>query len=458
MDKLASVSRASLGSRRMSSAVGAQLNLTESDVLSRIMPLKDYISAAVRAFNASSGQYGVLWPSSEEHNDHPLQKRGSMSMNFTTLSKDPVLSKLSDINFKSASRLAGNRVIDLGFAVYICIEAWTAEVKLVERNMSVAVSSSLRKTAMSLMSLNPDELRPLTLPEKKCLSDIITYYLLGETPDISNEEDCTINFGERSLSRLASFSAQNNQTPGEDVFASVDLIARGINWYMIRRNHKRRLQELANPAPPDDGSKRKVDGKNSLKAEDSTPAEDAYLPPDSPALRSLLEFRDVELVHYTCSVAKTVVKRSLWDAHMSERAGWIDTFYWHPIQLVGPAAEDIADISNKGLSFEELYHFQRTNERNKSNFERQASMTAEREADLLDRSDLEAANMVDTSSESEEEEAEPVSAEDAGRTMKAMRKCVPPTHCVCVVNWCLRFGDRTNESPGDPPRHREGFS
>ena len=434
MDKLASASRASLGSRRMSSAVGQQINLTESDVLSRIMPLKDYLSAAVRAFNATSGQYGVHWPSSDDHGDHPLQKRGSMSMNFSTLSKDPVLSKLTEINFKNATRLAGNRVIDLAFAVYICIEAWAAEVKLVERNMRVALSTSLRKTAMSLMSLNPEELRPLTLPEKKCLSDIIMYYLLGEAPDTLNEEDCTINFGERSLSRLASFSVQNNQTPGEDVFASVDLIARGINWYMLRRNHKRRLQALSNPSPPSNDSKKESSGKNDVKTGvDSVPGTESYLPPDSPALRSLLEFRDVELVHYTCSVAKTVVKRSLWDAHMSERAGWVDTFYWHPIQLVGQAADDFNEISKKDLSFEELYSFQRANEESKSNFERQASMQAEREAAMLDRSDLEDANMVDTSSESEEEETEPVSAEDADRSIKAMRKCVHLLLYVCLA-------------------------
>ena len=96
-----------MGSRRMSSAVLAsltsQLNLADADVLGRCMPVRDYLSVAIRAFNSGDGQHGVYWPSSTDRPDSQpvLSKRGSVSMVFSTLSKDPVLTKLSDINFKS---------------------------------------------------------------------------------------------------------------------------------------------------------------------------------------------------------------------------------------------------------------------------------------------------------------------------------------------------------------------
>lgn len=273
------------------------------------------------------------------------------------------------------------------------------------RNIKVAVLASLRKTAMSLMSLNPSELRPLSLPERKCLSDIITYFLLGDSEE--NDEK-GFSFGERSLSRLASFSLQQNEM-NDDVFATVDSIARGINWFMIRRNHQQRI----------DGPQKEPKFIG-----------DSYVPPDSPALRSLLEFRDVELCHYTATVAKTVVKGALWDSHMSDRCGWLDTFHWHPIQLVGQAASDMDELAAHKVSFDEAYVSTHREQKRQSKLERSASMAATRAADLLDRSDLAAANMVDTSSESEDDIDNGVapSNEHATSIMRAMSKL-----CILVI-------------------------
>lgn len=408
--------KATLGCRRISSAVLAamksDLNLSESDVLTRCMPVRDYIRVAIRAFNNSSGPNGVLWPSesgTEKREGSALSKHGSISMIFSSLSKDPTLSRLSDIHFKTAVRLAGNRIIDLGFAVYICLEAWTAEVKLVERNMAIAASASLRKTAMSLMSLNPDELRPLTLPERQCLSDIVLYYLLGETSDGSPNGSASAGFGERSLSRLASFSVSTGAP--DDIFSSVDAVARGINWFLIRNNHRKRLSVNTDE-----------NDKSDIEKTDDPFSAAVYLPPDTPALRSLLEFRDVELCHYTMTVAKTVVKRSLWEAHMSDRSGWIDSYNWHPIQLVGSANDALNNLRYHNISFEEVYLSQRSKERSERLIERTASMIADHEADMLDRSDLEAANLVDTSSESEDDEVAPIPTEQSESLLRAMSK------------------------------------
>ena len=294
--------------------------------------------------------------------------------------------------------------------VTVCIDIlWLA---CAYRNMQIAESASLRKTAMSLMSLNPADLRPLTLPERKCLSEIISHYLLGDAADES-EQPKALTFGERSLSRLASFSMQSGQRQtGTDVFASVDMVARGINWFLIRRNHKKRLA---------------AQSSSSLSAEAERgghAAEADYVPPDTPALRSLLELRDVELCHYTMGLAKTVVKRALWEAHMSDRSGWVDSFYWHPINLTDRAAADVAQLSVHGVSFRDVHSTYSAEEERRTGLERSASMIADREADMLDRSDLAAANMVETSSESEDEDPgdspEVVTKEQSKQALRAL--------------------------------------
>lgn len=286
--------------------------------------------------------------------------------------------------------------------------------------MQIAESAALRKTAMSLMSLDPSELRPLTLPERNCLSEIISHYLLGDAAD-GAEQPKALTFGERSLSRLASFGQQSGQQQtGTDVFASVDMVARGINWFLIRRNHRKRLAGSAaaassGPAPP--------------------PSDADYVPADTPALRSLLELRDVELCHYTMGVAKTVVKRSLWEAHMSDRSGWEDPFYWHPIRLTGRAAADVELLGAHGVSFQEVHLAHSAEEQRRTRLERSASMAANREADMLDRSDLAAADLVETSSESEDDSGPP-EAISREQSMHALR-ALGTRHAPCLISFVM---------------------
>ena len=413
-EKQGSGTKASLGLRRISSvAMSSQSTLVDSDVVCNCIPVRDYITIAIKNFNTSCGGHGRYWPSDS---DHDTTSRPARSMSFPMLTKDITLSKLANINFNNAIRLAGNRVIDLGFAIYICIEAWSAEVALVEKNMRTAISSSLRKTAMSLTSLNPNDLRPLTLPEKKCLSDIITYYLFGEV--VNTDEDTPASFVEKSLSRIESFCKQSSQTirrSDNDIFASVDLIARGISWHSIRRNHHKQFLKS------EEGKVEDSPKKLTTSVPGSLPSLEEYTPPDSPALRTLLKFRDVELCHYTVSVAKTVVKRSLWEAHMSDRSGWVENYYWYPIQLEGQAKADIFKVSENGVSFEDLYLQSKAKEEAVTKLDRMMSIQEEADLDLLDRSDLEAANMIDTSSESETEESTPIVSElGAKRTIRAM--------------------------------------
>lgn len=81
----------------------SHLNLSNADVLGKCRPIREYLKVAVRAFNSSSGIHGVYWPSyGDRAAQQPIfSKRGSMSMVFSMLSKDPVLSMLSEINLKS---------------------------------------------------------------------------------------------------------------------------------------------------------------------------------------------------------------------------------------------------------------------------------------------------------------------------------------------------------------------
>ena len=179
---------------------------------------------------------------------------------------------------------------------------------------------------MSLMTLDPSQLRPLTIPEKKCISDMISHYLVGEEAESNSYGK--ISFNERSFSRLASFS-QQNPFENEDIFATVDLIAKTINWYNIRHNHKRRLRStqqpnfqtetISNDSSNMNDQSESMNIKSDVNNRQLPGGELEYLPPDTPALRSLLQLRDVELVYLTSQVAKTVVKQSIWNTHMSDR-------------------------------------------------------------------------------------------------------------------------------------------
>lgn len=131
-------------SSAMSAALGSKIALGESEALSRLRPVRDYIPWAIRQFNINSGVYGVCWPSDDESGDRVQKKKSILaSMSFNALPDDAVLSKLTGIDYKTALRLAGKRTIDLGFAIYICIEAWSAEIRLVER---YALNSYILKT------------------------------------------------------------------------------------------------------------------------------------------------------------------------------------------------------------------------------------------------------------------------------------------------------------------------
>ncbi len=93
----------------------------ESEWLSKCKSFTEYFQYET----AKYAQDGVKWPE--------IESQIKTDQNNPANTAQSTLNKIKLINFKSALRLAGNKIIDSALFVYICVEVWAAEINLVER-------------------------------------------------------------------------------------------------------------------------------------------------------------------------------------------------------------------------------------------------------------------------------------------------------------------------------------
>jgi hypothetical protein len=255
-----------------------------------------------------------------------------------------------------ALRLAGNRSIDVGLFVYICIEAWSSEIAQVERHIAASKTSSSRKLGMAIPVMSRQEIRELTVSEKELIADIVRHYVTQWSASQLRQEGTDGSEGNRSRGIII----QPAQLPvgvtlgvsaSSSCFESVSAISKRIDW----RETKRLYAAFKSNA---DGAGQTSNNHNNSGGSAAAAAAGSHAEVFVHYLRvemeQIMAMSDVEISYHVDNVVRSVIKPKLWARLMSEACGWRDEFGWKPIILSSKAAADAENLRHAGATLGDL--------------------------------------------------------------------------------------------------------